>query len=131
VNLAGLRQDAERRLRGIERALAVDALAGDMVRLDRRRYRRLCTVPVEQYVQPDEAIELHRSLLLHDDVPAKATRAWRGKEWVRLTVDRIGDCVRVWAPGGSIPIPAGDFVLAVVRGLVRDPGVPSCTASVT
>lgn len=118
MNLAGLRKDAERRLRRIERDLALIALAGDTWGLDRRRFSRLQSVPVAEYLQPNEEVELHRSML-----PVSRDSYVRpAGTFCRLTVDRVGDCVGFWVPAfGNMALPAGDFVRAVLLGHVREP----------
>ncbi len=141
MNLDGLKRETEKRLARIEAKLAFYALKADARALDRLRYRRLSSVDVDKYLQPGERIELHRSMMPPDETGwHEAPRLFHWDEWTTLTVQHIGDCVRVLVPGyGGMPVPRGEFVWAVFRGHVRAPlnaaaepavgGNPTCSGS--
>jgi hypothetical protein len=125
MNLDAIKLGAERLLQQSETEQAFYALAGKLDVLDRHRYVRLCQVAVERWLAPEDVLELHRSVLPNQEARYQGTRVeavrFRWKTWTPVTVDRIGDdCVRLFVPDyGSLPIPRGDFVGHVLKGLVR------------
>lgn len=121
MNLAELKEVAEQRLaRALsERALAMLALSGETQKFERMRYLMLCEVPLGEYIRPGDVVELHVSCM-----PSAGYHepAYDWKDWSRLTVARVGDCVGFWLKGhGDMSVPAGDFVLAVLHDQVRSP----------
>lgn len=128
MNLDGLKREAERRLKRIERSVTLDLLGGNLDRVEKRRYARLASVDVARYLQPGETVELHRRLFpARDDryyavSTEQRRRLARLGTWTPCRVDTIGSCVRLLVPGhGSTPWPTGDFVRAVMAGHVRPP----------
>jgi hypothetical protein len=126
MNLDGLRKEGERRLRRTERNQAMYALAGKHDVLERHRFVRLARIDLASYLQVGDQIELHRSLLPADERDYGGTapaRTFGWKLWTVVPVERIGpDCLRILLPRyGSMPIPASDFVRAVMVGNARAP----------
>lgn len=132
MNIDGLKRDVERRLKRIERAVALDLLAGRLDAADERRFRCLSKIDVSLYLQPGQRVELHRTLFptrddryLQDGIERRCLR-WA--EWTLCRVDRLGPCVRLLVPGqGSQPWPTADFMLAVLIGHVRYPAGAKAT----
>lgn len=132
MNLDGLKRDAERRLKRIERAVALDVLSGNLDRAEKRRFRCLMRLDVALYLQTGELVEMHQKLFpARDDRYLSGgieRRFLRWQEWTLCRVDTIGLGVRLLVPGqGRMLWVSADFIRAALTGHVRPPAGAEAT----